>query len=76
MNILVLNGSPKGKESVTLHYVKFIQKKFPNHECQTVNVAQRQFVEMESADDGNKAISELTPIEKNLGGFAPKGLKK
>ena len=41
MNILVLNGSPKGKESVTLHYVKFIQKKFPNHEYETVNVAQQ-----------------------------------
>ena len=30
MKILILNGSPKGKDSITLHYAKFIQKKFPD----------------------------------------------
>lgn len=31
MNILVLNGSPKGDLSVTLSYIRYIQKKFPEH---------------------------------------------
>lgn len=32
MKIVVLNGSPKGKESITTQYVRFIRKHFPVHE--------------------------------------------
>ncbi len=39
--IIVLNGSPKGDLSVTLQYVLFLQKKFPTHDYQFINVAQR-----------------------------------
>ena len=28
-NILVMNGSPKGKNSITLHTCLFLEKKFP-----------------------------------------------
>ena len=31
MNILVLNGSPKGEYSVTLQSAKYLEKKYPNH---------------------------------------------
>ena len=31
MNILVLNGSPKGKYSITLQTVLYLQAKFPEH---------------------------------------------
>ena len=41
MKIIVLNGSPKGHNSVTMQYVGFIQKKFPQHELKIVNIAQR-----------------------------------
>ena len=41
MKIIVLNGSPKGKERVTLHYAKFIQKKFPDHEFEIENISQK-----------------------------------
>lgn len=41
MKIAVLNGSPKGNLSVTLQYVHFIQKKFPQHEMRIFNVAQQ-----------------------------------
>jgi len=41
MKIIVLNGSPKGDFSVTLQYVHFIQKKFPQHELKIFNVAQK-----------------------------------
>ncbi|MBC8218605.1 MAG: NAD(P)H-dependent oxidoreductase [Planctomycetes bacterium] len=41
MKIAVLNGSPKGDISVTMQYVHFIQKKFPQHELKILNVSQR-----------------------------------
>jgi len=39
MKIAVLNGSPKGESSITLQYVKFIQKKFPQHEFKVLHIA-------------------------------------
>jgi multimeric flavodoxin WrbA len=39
MKLLVLNGSPKGDVSVTMQYVKFIRKKFPEHEYQVLNIS-------------------------------------
>jgi multimeric flavodoxin WrbA len=41
MKIAVLNGSPKGKTSVTMQYVHFIQKAFPQHELTIIDIAQR-----------------------------------
>jgi len=39
MKISVLNGSPKGDLSVTMQYVHYIQKKFPQHEFKTHNIS-------------------------------------
>ena len=41
MKIAVLNGSPKGQISVTLQYVSFLQRKFPEIEFQIFAVAQK-----------------------------------
>lgn len=41
MKIIVLNGSPKGETSVTMQYVKYMQKVFPAHEFEIVSVAQQ-----------------------------------
>ena len=41
MNILILNGSPAGDNSITLQTVRYIQKRFPEHEYVQLNVAQR-----------------------------------
>jgi multimeric flavodoxin WrbA len=41
MKMTVLNGSPKGIKSVTMQYVNYIQKVFPQHELDIVNIAQR-----------------------------------
>ncbi|MCP4134234.1 MAG: flavodoxin [bacterium] len=41
MKITVLNGSPKGQKSVTMQYVNFIQKKFPRHNLEFINISQR-----------------------------------
>ena len=41
MKIIVLNGSPKGEDSITLQYVAYIQKHFPQHEFRIIHVSQR-----------------------------------
>ncbi len=41
MKIVVLNGSPKGDDSVTIHSVKYLQKKFPAHEFNIIHIAKR-----------------------------------
>ena len=41
MNILVLNGSPKGKYSITLQTVNYLEKKFPQHTFEMLSVGQR-----------------------------------
>lgn len=41
MKITVLNGSPKGELSVTMQYIKFIQKKFPEHELKIINISNK-----------------------------------
>jgi len=41
MKIIVLNGSPKGEYSITLQYVAYIQKHFPQHEFRIINVSER-----------------------------------
>jgi multimeric flavodoxin WrbA len=40
MKIIVLNGSPKGSVSVTVQYVLYIQKKYPQHELKIINISQ------------------------------------
>lgn len=39
MKVAVLNGSPKGDVSVTIQYIRFIQKKFPQHEFKILNIS-------------------------------------
>ena len=41
MKILVLNGSPKGKYSVTLQTILYLQKKFPEQEFEIFHVGQK-----------------------------------
>ena len=41
MNILVLNGSPKGENSITLQTVRYLEKKFPEHAFDVLHVGQR-----------------------------------
>ena len=41
MNILILNGSPKGDNSITLHTCLFLEKRFPYHRFSYVNVGQK-----------------------------------
>ena len=61
MKITVLNGSPKGNLSVTMQYVNFIQKKFPQHELKIFNVAPqirkwKKKKDLPGDDGGNKVF--------------------
>ena len=40
MKILVLNGSPKGKNSITLQTIEYLKLKFPGHDWETLHVGQ------------------------------------
>ena len=41
MNILILNGSPKGENSITYQHVEYLKRKFPEHLYKTINVGSR-----------------------------------
>ena len=41
MKILVLNGSPKGKYSITLQHTRYLEKLYPQHSFQVLNVGQK-----------------------------------
>lgn len=41
MNILVLNGSPKGDNSVTMSYIKYLKVVYPEYDFQTRQIAGR-----------------------------------
>ena len=40
MNILVVNGSPKGKYSITLQTINYLERKFPDHKFTVLNAGQ------------------------------------
>ena len=41
MKILVLNGSPKGKYSITLQHTRYLAKLYPDHTFEVLNVGQK-----------------------------------
>ena len=41
MNILVINGSPKGADSITLHTCLYLEKKYPEHRFSYLHAGQR-----------------------------------
>ncbi len=41
MRIAVLNGSPKGRQSVTMQYVQYIEKRFPQHRFTYIDISEK-----------------------------------
>jgi len=41
MNILVLNGSPKGENSITLQTIRYLQIRYPDHDFEVLHVGAR-----------------------------------
>jgi multimeric flavodoxin WrbA len=50
MRICVISGSPKGEESITLQYVRFIEQAFPDHTFSVVHVG-REIHSIEQRDE-------------------------
>ena len=69
MRITVLNGSPKGESSITLQYVKFIQKKFPQHEFKVFNVAENIIKLEKDSDYFGTIIDEINNSDGVLWAF-------
>ena len=62
MKIVVLNGSPAGKDSITLYTLLYIQKHFPEHRYQILHVAQ-QIRKLEKEPEAwRQALSEADLI--------------
>jgi multimeric flavodoxin WrbA len=71
MKITVLNGSPKGMASVTIQYVLFLQKKYPQHELRILNVChditklednEDAFLEVIGTIQASDAVLWATPV--------------
>jgi len=71
MKITIISGSPKGKESVTLQYLLYIQKHFPEHDYVTYHVGQKiksieknpdRFNEIIDRVKSSDAVFWITPI--------------
>ena len=58
MKILILNGSPKGKYSITLHTLKYLEIKFPNHSFEVIHVGQQINKLMKDMSSVTKAIQD------------------
>ena len=75
MRFVILNGSPKGDKSITLQYVRFAQKKYPNHEFLIYHISQcisklekksAAFHEVIRAIDAADGIFWIFPIYAHL----------
>lgn len=56
MKIVVLNGSPKGDLSVTMQYVRFIEKKLPDHKYEYINISKQ----INKIEDDPDLFGEIT----------------
>ncbi len=69
MKIVVLNGSPKGMNSVTMQYVLLLQKKFPQHGFTIHNVCQDVHRLEESPEKFAEVISSVSAADAVLWAF-------
>ena len=69
MKIIVLVGSPKGNQSITKHYVLYLQKKFPEHDFLFQNIAQ-QIKRIEKSDEAfQEIINEINSSDAIIWAF-------
>ena len=71
MRILVINGSPKGKYSITWQTVNYLEKLNPQHEFVTIHAGQ-QIRKLEK--DLQRAGISLTPAEYYAKAYVTAGL--
>lgn len=64
MKIVVFNGSPKGMTSVTMQYVLFLRKKFPQHEFAILDVCQ----DLSRIEEHEELFAEILDAVKGADG--------
>ncbi len=69
MKIAVLNGSPKGMNSVTMQYVLLLRKRFPEHEFTIHNVCQEVHRLEESPEKFGEVIASVAAAHAVLWAF-------
>lgn len=69
MNIVVLNGSPKGLTSVTVQYVRFLQTKLPQHTFAIHNIAGDLRSLEDRPEEFQSLIAEIAAAEGVLWAF-------
>jgi multimeric flavodoxin WrbA len=69
MKTIVLNGSPKGDISVTMQYVGYLQKVFPQHEFKIINIALQVKHLENNLDEFNKVIDQIRQADAVLWAF-------
>ncbi len=69
MKITVLNGSPKGELSITMQYVAYLAKIYPQHEFNILHIAQRLKRLEHDPAAFNKIIDQIRESDAVLWGF-------
>ena len=69
MKLTVLAGSPKGEKSVTMQYVRFIQKEFSQHDIAILQVAQPIMKLEKGKNEFNRVIEEVRRADGVLWAF-------
>ena len=69
MKIAVLNGSPKGETSVTMQYVSFLEKSFPEDKFMYIHAAQRCTAFEKNKDAFGEILDEVAGADLVLWAF-------
>jgi len=64
MRIAVLNGSPKGETSVTMQYVRYMQKVYPQHQLELEHVVPR----IKKLENDERAFGEIVDRVRSADG--------
>ena len=66
MKIAVINGSPKGQYSITLQTVRYLERKYPEHEFRILNAGQllsiRGFGRIRLTEVGSPTRKDRLPV--------------
>ena len=72
MKIAVINGSPKGKYSITYQTVRYLERKYPEHEFevlhagQTIKALEKDFTKAREMMEGADALIFSYPVDTFL----------
>jgi multimeric flavodoxin WrbA len=64
MRIVVLNGSPKGQQSVTMQYVRYIEKRFPRHRFTYIDISEK----IQRLEKSEQAFNEVIDVVREADG--------